>query len=58
VAPRQLELFAASPPLDPPHFERWRALAAKPLFVLANNKAEGSSPLTIAAIAERLAAGA
>ena len=27
---------------------------AKPVFVIANNKAEGSSPLTIAALAERL----
>jgi len=26
----------------------------KPLFVISNNKAEGSSPLTIAALAERL----
>jgi hypothetical protein len=30
---------------------------AKPVFVIANNKAEGSSPLTIAALAERLTLG-
>ncbi len=35
----------------------WRALKRqKRVFILVNNKAEGSSPLTIAALARRLAA--
>jgi len=27
--PRQLDLFGAAPPVDPPHFARWRALAER-----------------------------
>ena len=34
------------------------ALAERPAFVIANNKAEGSSPLTLERLAERIAAWA